>query len=241
MAPLVAGRASLDTSLGEFGLHVITATYTGSANFAGSQAYAAHTVQKFSTTTQLTSPVNPSVFGQAIVLNATVTSSQQTSLVLNGYVQFMDGPVSLGFAALSGGRASLTTNLGAGLHSLTAVYTGSENFLSSTSPALAQTVNKGEVTIQLSSQPTSPRVGENTTFSAILTVVAPVSGNINGSVDFYDGAVKLNSKTLPVNQNSVSFSTAGLSKGQHNISAVYSGGPNFQAVVSPILKVQVKP
>ena len=59
-----------------------------------------------------------------------------------GTVTFQDGAATLGTAPLSGGQAALTTSgLAVGTHSITAVYAGTHDFATSTSPTLAQTVN----------------------------------------------------------------------------------------------------
>jgi len=90
-----------------------------------------------STSTVLTSSLNPSVSGQTITLTATVTPSTAT-----GTVTFQDGTTSLGTGTLSGGIATYTTSmLATGTHSLTAVYAGDANDTGSTSSVLTQTVS----------------------------------------------------------------------------------------------------
>ncbi|MFT3910966.1 MAG: Ig-like domain repeat protein [Ferruginibacter sp.] len=80
---------------------------------------------------------NPSCFGSNVTLTATVTPNLAT-----GLVQFYDGAVLLGVAALSGGVATFSTSLlTAGSHSLTAVYGGDLNYTTSTSPVLVQSVD----------------------------------------------------------------------------------------------------
>ena len=56
----------------------------------------------------------------------------------------MDGSTTLGSGTLNGsGRATLSTNtLAVGSHSITAVYGGDGNFITSTSPTLNQAVNQ---------------------------------------------------------------------------------------------------
>ncbi|MFE2750328.1 Ig-like domain repeat protein, partial [Streptomyces scopuliridis] len=72
----------------------------------------------FPTTTALTSAPDPSVFGEAKTLTATVTSSSGTP---TGTVSFFDGATLLGTGTLSGGVATFTTSaLSVGSHPLTA-------------------------------------------------------------------------------------------------------------------------
>ena len=60
---------------------------------------------------------------------------------------FKDGSTILGTGTLSAGASATftTSSLGAGTHSITAVYNGDTNFSVSTATALIQTVKKGRV------------------------------------------------------------------------------------------------
>ncbi|MGE4254461.1 MAG: IPT/TIG domain-containing protein [Xanthobacteraceae bacterium] len=91
------------------------------------------------TATSASSSANPSVYGQAVTLTATVGGSGGTP---SGTVTFRDGATSLGTATLNGaGQATLTTSsLSVGSHSITAAYGGSGSFTASTSAALIQVV-----------------------------------------------------------------------------------------------------
>lgn len=90
------------------------------------------------TTTSVLSSLNPSTIGQSITFTATVTGGNPT-----GTVQFRDGATDLGTPiTLNSGSAALTTSeLDAGTHSITAVYSGDATNAASTSPVLVQTVN----------------------------------------------------------------------------------------------------
>jgi uncharacterized delta-60 repeat protein len=96
-----------------------------------------------STTTTLTTSLNPSTSGQSVTFTATVTASCD---IPTGTVSFYDGSTPLGSGTLSTANgvttASFTTAaLAVGTHSITATYSGDSNDLSSTSAALTQTVN----------------------------------------------------------------------------------------------------
>src|SRR5206468_2406739 len=88
-----------------------------------------------STTTTLTSSPNPSTVGQAVTLTATVRPVAPATGVPNGTVAFKDGAATIGSATLGAtGSASISvTTLATGSHPLTAVYSGSLDFLTSTS------------------------------------------------------------------------------------------------------------
>jgi len=99
------------------------------------------TNNKAATTTAVTSSVNPSNLNQSVTFTATVISTAGTP---TGTVQFKDNGTDLGSpVALNGsGVAMLTTStLAAGIHNISAVYSGDANFLTSTGTlAVAQQV-----------------------------------------------------------------------------------------------------
>ena len=97
------------------------------------------------TTTTLTSSVNPSVFSQSVTFTATVAVTSPGTVTATGSVQFFDGQTSLGIVNLTSGSATSAaiTNFGVGTHSITAVYSGSSSFVTSTSSAVSQVVNLG--------------------------------------------------------------------------------------------------
>src|SRR5205823_5641278 len=72
------GKASFTTATLGAGSHTITATYNGVTNYSASSGTVTQTVSAADTTTAVTSSVNPSTFGQAVTLTATVTSSFAT-------------------------------------------------------------------------------------------------------------------------------------------------------------------
>lgn len=135
-----SGVATLTTSTLTAGTHTITAVYGGDANYLGSTSAALHqVVNKATTSSTVTSSLNPSHHGQKVTFTATVTSTGGTP---TGSVKFMDSATLLGARSLSGGTAAFsTTTLTTGTHNITVVYGGSSNFAGSTSPMLVQTVN----------------------------------------------------------------------------------------------------
>ena len=92
-------------------------------------------------TTSLGSSLNPSVFGQAVSITATVSGSLVTPI---GTVAFVDGPnVIAGCASVpvtNGVAQCVTTSLSNGVHSITGQYSGNTTYGSSTSSVLTQTV-----------------------------------------------------------------------------------------------------
>jgi hypothetical protein len=93
-----------------------------------------------STTTTVTSSLNPSTFGQSVTFTATVQVSSGSSPT--GTVTFLDGATSLGTANLTNSVAQFSTStLAAASHTITAQYSGDANFTGSNSSALTQVVN----------------------------------------------------------------------------------------------------
>ena len=113
---------------------VVITTPGGSAPATVSYTYVPQT-----TTTSTVSSANPSTFGQAVTLTATVSG---TGGPPTGTITFKNGAITLGSSALNGsGQATLTTSsLSVGSHSITATYSGSASFTASTSAAIIQVV-----------------------------------------------------------------------------------------------------
>jgi hypothetical protein len=143
--PLSGGKATLSTSALLVGPHSITANYNGDTNYAGStSSVLPQTVNSLiSTTTSLTSSLNPSVRGQQVTFTATVKPSSGAGTP-TGTVTFLDGSSTLGSSTLNAsGVATLSVaNLSVGTHSITARYGGDTNYNGSTSAVLSQTVKR---------------------------------------------------------------------------------------------------
>src|SRR5207244_4223065 len=103
------------------------------------------TVNRAASVTALGATPNPSVFAQAVTLNATVTPVSAT-----GTVTFKDGANTLGSVTLTGGAASFTSGVAAsgalsvGAHSFTASYDGDTNIAPSSSVPQSQTVGRAQ-------------------------------------------------------------------------------------------------
>lgn len=142
-----------------------------------------------STTVTLTSAPNPSLYGTAVTLTATLAGQSACALPA-GTVTFLDGAVTLGTANLNSGIATLSiSTLAVGTHSLTAVYSGDTNYTGSTSAAVSHVVNPAPQTILFGPLPaktfgdapfavtaTGGASGQPVTFTA--TGNCSVSGNI---------------------------------------------------------------
>jgi Big-like domain-containing protein len=100
---LINGQATLSTAALTAGGHTIKATYNGDVNFTSSSGSLTQNVNKISTTTALTSSVNPSAPNQLVTFTATVTGSGGTP---TGNVTFSVDGTPLAPINLVNGQAS---------------------------------------------------------------------------------------------------------------------------------------
>jgi hypothetical protein len=116
------------------------------------------------TATALSSSIDPSASGQSVTFTAVVTGGTSTP---TGTVTFKDGPTTLGTVPLNanGGATFATSALAVGTHTVTAVYAGDAAHVGSTSPAVSQVVNPGNLVV---TNFTTTPTGYRATFSAAL-------------------------------------------------------------------------
>jgi Pro-kumamolisin, activation domain/Bacterial Ig-like domain (group 3) len=187
------------------------------------------------TTTTLTSSLNPSKYGEAVTLKATVTPSFGGTA--SGTVTFYHLSTVLGTGTLSGNVASLTlTTFWAGTTHVTATYGGNGNYLASTSNVLAQVVNQASTTTTVVSSSNPSTHGTSVTFTA--TVHASSGPTPTGSVTFKDGSTTLGTGTLN-GSGGATFSTSALAVGTHSITAAYGGSSNDTPSTSTTLSQKV--
>ena len=229
-----SGVATLSTSTLSAASHAITAQYVGNASYGSStSADVSQVVNKGATSAALTSSTNPSVYGQGVTFTATVTATAPSTGTPTGTVNFLDGATNIGTAILNGsGVATLTTSsLGVASHSITAVYVGNANYLTSASNAVNQLVNKGATSTSLVSSANPSVFGQGVTFTVTVTATSPSVGTPAGSVDFFDGAANIGTVTL--NGSGVAtLSTSSLTVASHSITAVYAGNVSYSTSTS---------
>ncbi len=225
---LAGGTASINHIYAAGGPFTATATYNGSVNFNTSSGSTTQQVNGKTSTTALTSSLDPSSLGQAVTFTATVTGASPT-----GTVQFKDGASLLGTGTLAGGAASFTSSvLTVGSHGITAVYSGDASNLASTSPSLTQTVNQtATTTTSLTSSVNPSQVGQAVTFTATVT---SSGGTPTGTVTFKDGVVAIGSATL-AGGGVAALTISSLTRGSHSITAVYGGSATFITSTSAAL------
>jgi hypothetical protein len=225
---LASGVATYATSTLALGSHSITVSYSGDGNFTpGTSSVLTQTVNQDSTTTTVTSSVNPSAPGHPVTFTATVAANSPGHGTPTGQVTFMDGGTVLGSATLSGGTASFTTSgLATGTHSITVSYGGDTNDASSTSGVLTQTVEAGATTTTVKGAPNPSFAGLTVTFTATVAPVPPLGGIPTGTVVFKnDGITTL--ATVTLNSQGMASYSAVFGAGNYVIYAYYSGDSGF--------------
>jgi poly(3-hydroxybutyrate) depolymerase len=188
-----------------------------------------------STTTTISSSLNPSTYGQSVTFTATVTSSQGAPPD-GETITFLQGTTQLGTGSLTGGSATFTTSsLTGGTDEIKASYPGDSTFASSKSSPVAQVVNLAPTTTTLTSSPNPAGSGQTVVMTA--NVTGQVGGAvIAGNVAFYSGSTKLGSGTL--SGGVATYKTARLAVGTDTLTAIYDGSKMYaQSTSNPVSEV----
>jgi hypothetical protein len=225
------------------GARSITAEYSGDTNFnasgLGSSTAPAftQTVNKADSLSTVTSSVNPSVFGESVTFTATVTAVAPGAGTPSGTVDFKDGATTIAAVVVlngSGVATFPTSSLSAGVHSITAAYSGDGNFNAtatgaSTAPIFSQTVNQRATLTTVSSSLNPSTFGESVSFSATVVGTGAGAGNPSGgSVQFKIDGSNFGA-AVPLSGGSASSgSISTLTAGNHTVEAVFtSSDGNF--------------
>ncbi len=192
-----SGQVTLSISSLAAGSHSITASYGGNGNFASSTSAAlTQTVNKANTTTAISgqSP-NPSVAGQPVAVNFTVTPVAPGSGTPTGNVIVSDGLGDACTTTPAAGGCSLVFAT-AGAKTVKANYAGDSNFNASTSAGVTHNVTD----FSISATPTSQTIkaGQRTNYKVALT---PLNG--------FGGTISLSCTGLP-SGSTCSFASASI-------------------------------
>ncbi|MGR6523970.1 beta strand repeat-containing protein [Rhodococcus erythropolis] len=186
---------------------------------AGGQALATvNVVSQAATTTAVTSGASATI-GQSTDLVA-----QVSPVPTGGTVQFKDGGTDIGApVAVANGVATLPhTFTAAGDHSITAVYDGVLEFLTSTSPA--RTVSVAAADVQTTTALTVPSSAVEQTSVALTANISPAADG--GTVQFKDGGTDIGGP-IAVTAGAATLDHTFTTTGSHSITAVYSGTAGF--------------
>jgi sugar lactone lactonase YvrE len=228
------GNAALSINTLSVATHAILATYSGSTNYISSASATLQlVVQVTTTTTALSSAATSALAGEPVNLTLAVTSSTG---VPTGTVVIHDGLATVANATLNAqGRASVSlSSLNVGVHTLTAVYSGDSQYLTSISPAVQQTISLATTALTISA-PSAP-INAGFTFAVTSSLssngVAPT-----GTVTLLDGGKAIAAQAATA---SLTFAGLGLSVGTHSLTVSYPGDVDNAPATSPIVTVIVQ-
>jgi len=232
----VSGKATCVVNNLAVGASMITAIYSGDANFTTSaSAPFTQTVNQGVTTTKVVSSLNPSSTGVNVNLTATVTAIAPATGARTGTVVFQDGGVVIAGCGAqvitAGGTATCATNaLVAGSHPITAIYSGDANFTTSTSAVLTQTVLSTTTTTVISS-------GNPSVFGQSVQYTATVAGGptVTGTITFRGGGSNIAGCVAVVMASGSASCTVSPTVAAHAITAVYSGDASNAGSTSAVM------
>jgi uncharacterized protein (TIGR03437 family) len=231
-------------SIGGVGL-----VYPGDSNYFGSMSPGTFLLAPAASVAISAAPVAP-IAGQPVTLTAIVSTSNGTTAP-TGSVQFFDKGASIGTSPLTGGQAQLTTtNLNAGLHSLSATYSGDSMFPSAPSSYLNLVVSKPSVSLTLTSKPMNAVSGQSITLTGTLSPSQDSPGlpAPSGSIQFYSQCVCgefgiSNTQSLLgtaiVSNSSATLTVTSLPAGASQIFANYSGDANWSPAASNLVTTMI--
>jgi Bacterial Ig-like domain (group 3)/FG-GAP-like repeat len=187
---------------------------------------------KCSTTTTLTSSLNPSIYGQSVTFTATVTTTGSIPPI--GTVVFSWSGNVIGTATLnSGGVATLMkSNLNADSFPLVATYKGDTNNLGSTSAIVNLLVEQATSSATLTSSPNPSTADENVTFTAHFT--SPTV-QVKGPVTFTEGKTVLG--TVELSGGKAKLTTSSLAAGSTKVNVTYEGDSDIQGCSASVEQV----
>lgn len=183
------------------------------------------------TTVEVTSSVNPSTFGQKIVLTATVIDPTKPASQITGTMTFSDEEAWLGTAKVTNGKGKLTDSaIDAGSDPITATFTPTGGGAEVASAPFTQVVNPADTTITLVSSRPTANYGQAGNVTATVKSVTPASIKPTGSVEYFiDGEWF---STAPLNTLGKANLTLAeiypaFFPGTYSITAAYSGDENY--------------
>jgi uncharacterized repeat protein (TIGR01451 family) len=173
------------------------------------------------TNTTVSSNNNPSTYGQSVTFTAMVTTG--SNAVKDGSVTFREGATVLSGPTTvdANGQASFSTSsLSKGSHTIMAMYNSAS--YSPSSGQMTQTVNQAATTTSVTSSKNPSTYGDSLSFTVSIS-----PSTATGTVQFQIDGNNFGSPVTVLNGSATSASTSSLTAGNHSVTAVYSGDPNF--------------
>ena len=226
------GRATVRWVPDREGTRWLWARFRGTTSHAPSLSYTRFIKVRAGATITLSSAANPSAWGQPAVVGATLVST--STRTPTGSVAFYEGDALLGSAPIDAtGQATFSASLPPGTHPVTARYNGDPDHGPSAPQTLVQVVERAPTSLALVSSANPARKREAVAFTASVTPPAAGGAAATGTVTFHDGPDVLAS--VPLSNGVASFSTDALEKGDHPVTAAYSGDALFTPSTSAVV------
>ncbi|MFF4492069.1 Ig-like domain repeat protein [Streptomyces sp. NPDC001544] len=231
-APVIAGVATTaHTYLHTSGSpYTITGTYSGDANFTGSNGTTGQTVGSSGTVTTVATAPRPSTAGRPVTVTVTVGALPPGSGAPSGTVtvDFGDGTAVVD-APLTGATAVLIHTYARTTGSpyvITAAYSGDSDFGPSSGTGI-QTVNRASTAVTVAGAPDPSLVGAPVMFTATVGPTAG-TGTPSGSVqfDFGDGTPPA-TVALVGGVATAQHAYTSSSGGPYTVTAAYAGDTDF--------------
>ena len=231
------GHASFPTATLVPGPHTLTATFSGNTVFSSTAAPAiTETILANSTATQLIAPPQSLAFAP-VTLAAHVTSASSAPVntllctpacapvAVTFFADSPTGRTNLGTAAVNAaGVASLTITPAAGTYSLSASFSGSPLFSSSSSAAATLVVSPVTAALTVTANPNPVYQHGAVTLAAVVSAPGVPASALTGSITFLEGSTTLGTVSLAAAQ---SFAYSPTTVGPHTLTAVFSGNASL--------------
>ncbi|BDM74734.1 hypothetical protein HEK616_82210 (plasmid) [Streptomyces nigrescens] len=233
--PLTGGTASVDHAYADASAtpYIVTVTYSGDGDIAPSTGAATQTVGPASSTTAVTVTPDPSTVGEPVTFGATVTASPPGAATPTGTVtfDFGDGTPTVTTPLTDGAAATSHSYTGAAQspYTVTVTYNGDADVTASVQTVVLAVQPAGTTTAVVSA-PDPSTVGQEVTFSAAVTTVAPGAGTPAGTVtfDFGDGTPTVTAAlTGGTAQTTHVYGAA--AETPYHVTATYQGSADFTA------------
>ena len=187
------------------GSYRVIASFAGDTNhLGGSNNSSTIIIDPANTTTNVSSDLNPSRFGQMVTFTAKVTAAPLGPNPSTGTITFKNGAATLGSGAVdASGQATFATaalSAAGSPHAITATYGGSVNFAAGTSLPLAQVVTPDTTppTTTAVPYPAANAAGwNNTNVTVTLTATEDAGGSGVQSITYNLNGQQSGSGTIP--------------------------------------------
>ncbi len=211
----------------------LSGSYSGSSTFTTASANGTQQVDPAETSTAVISiSPSPAITGQPYTVSASTAVTSPGSGTLTGTITVDDGLGASCVITLESGKndcqlSSANADTGTGSHTITAVYSGDDNYNTSTKTA-SQVINPASTLTRITSFSPEPTVnGETYTVNVEVTALSPSSGTPTGEVSVSDGTNSCAENiTLLDGKGSCSLTTWGVGKAV--IEAQYAGNNDYK-------------